>query len=65
MFILAPLLGVGSVLAGLLVSSWVNAPSGPAIVVVAGMLFIAAWGRMARRARHRLGNGGRTTRGSP
>ena len=53
MFVLAPLLGISSVLAGLLVSSWVDAPSGPAIVVVAGILFLAAWGRTAWRARSR------------
>jgi zinc transport system permease protein len=51
MFVLAPLIGIGSVLAGLIVSSWVDAPSGPAIVVIAGILFLAAWGRVARRAR--------------
>jgi len=55
MFVLAPLLGIGSVLAGLMVSSWVDAPSGPAIVVIAGILFLAAWGRTAWRARSRSG----------
>jgi zinc transport system permease protein len=55
MFVLAPLLGIGSVLGGLVVSSWVDAPSGPAIVLVAGMLFLAAWGRTAWRARGRAG----------
>jgi zinc transport system permease protein len=53
MFILAPLLGIGSVLGGLIVSSWVDAPSGPAIVLTAGVLFLAAWGRTAWRARSR------------
>jgi zinc transport system permease protein len=53
MFILAPLLGMGSVLGGLAVSSWVDAPSGPAIVLLAGMLFLAAWGRTAWQARNR------------
>jgi zinc transport system permease protein len=53
MFGLAPLLGIGSVLAGLIVSSWVDAPSGPAIVVIAGILFLATWGRVAWRARSR------------
>jgi zinc transport system permease protein len=53
MFVLAPLLGIGSVLGGLVVSSWVDAPSGPAIVLLAGMLFLAAWGRTAWRARSR------------
>jgi hypothetical protein len=58
MFVLAPVLGIGSVLAGLTVSAWVDAPSGPAIVVIAGILFLAAWGRAARRARRRSGRTG-------
>jgi zinc transport system permease protein len=58
MFVLAPVLGIGSVLAGLIVSAWVDAPSGPAIVVIAGILFLAAWGRAARRARRRSGRTG-------
>jgi ABC-type Mn2+/Zn2+ transport system permease subunit len=58
MFVLTPLLGIGSVLAGLLVSSWVDAPSGPAIVVIAGILFLAAWGRTAWRLRTRPGSAG-------
>jgi zinc transport system permease protein len=53
MFVLAPLLGIGSVLAGLMISAWVDAPSGPAIVVIAGSLFLAAWGRAAWRTRRR------------
>lgn len=53
MFVLAPLLGIGSVLAGLMVSYGLDAPSGPAIVVVAGIVFLAAWGRVAWRARGR------------
>jgi len=65
MFVLAPLLGIASVLAGLLVSSWVDAPSGPAIVVLAGILFLAAWGRTAWRARSRLVGAGRGSRGAP
>ncbi len=64
MFILAPLLGIGSVLAGLMVSSWVDAPSGPAIVVIAGILFLAAWGRTAWRARRRSGDSRRMSRGA-
>ncbi len=64
MFILAPLLGIGSVLAGLLVSSWVDAPSGPAIVVIAGMLFLVAWARTVWRARRPRGKGRPMTRGS-
>jgi len=65
MFVLAPLLGIASVLAGLLVSSWVDAPSGPAIVVLAGILFLAAWGRTAWLARSRPGRAGRGSRGAP
>jgi zinc transport system permease protein len=57
MFVLAPLLGIGSVLGGLIVSSWLDAPSGPAIVVIAGTLFLAAWGRVAWRSRTRWGRG--------
>lgn len=53
MFVLAPLLGVGSVLAGLVASYGLDAPSGPAIVVIAGIVFLAAWGRVAWRARSR------------
>lgn len=56
-FALAALLGIASVLAGLLGSHWLDAPSGPAIVVTAGMLFLAAWGYQAwqaRRHRRRL-----------
>lgn len=64
MFILAPLFGIGSVLAGLIVSSWIDAPSGPAIVVIAGMLFLAAWGRAEWRARHRPGDRRRMSRGA-
>jgi zinc transport system permease protein len=48
MFVLAPLLGVGSVLVGLFGSYWLDVPSGPAIVVVAGMLFLVAWAARAR-----------------
>jgi len=49
MFVLAPLFGVSSVLAGLVVSFELNAPSGPAIVAVAGMAFLAAWLRTVLR----------------
>lgn len=55
MFVLAPVLGIASVLAGLVVSAWVDAPSGPAIVVIAGALFLAAWGRTAWLARRPSG----------
>jgi zinc transport system permease protein len=47
MFVLAPLVGVASVLLGLFGSYWLNAPSGPAIVVVAGACFLAAWAARA------------------
>lgn len=60
MFVLAPLLGIASVLAGLMVSSGADTPSGPAIVVIAGALFLAVWGRMAWRSR----SARRATRGS-
>jgi zinc transport system permease protein len=58
MFAIALLLGIASVLAGLLASYWLDAPSGPAIVVTAGMLFLAAWGREASRARRHAGRTG-------
>jgi ABC-type Mn2+/Zn2+ transport system permease subunit len=58
LFVLAPLFGTGAALAGLVVSSTFDLPSGPAIVVVAGLGFLAAWLWRARvavagpRARH-------------
>jgi zinc transport system permease protein len=51
MFVLAPIVGIGSVLIGLVVSSWADAPSGPAIVVVAGIAFLTAWASTLWRAR--------------
>jgi hypothetical protein len=39
LFALAPVLGIGSGLAGLMLSSGVDAPSGPAIIVLAGSCF--------------------------
>jgi zinc transport system permease protein len=51
MFVLAPLFGIGSVLAGLMVSAWVDVPSGPAIVVMAGIVFLTAWAGLVRRGR--------------
>ena len=51
MFVLAPLLGIGCVLAGLTASYWLDAPSGPAIVVTAGIVFLAVWACEAWRAR--------------
>jgi ABC-type Mn2+/Zn2+ transport system permease subunit len=65
MFVLAPLLGVGSVLAGLIISSWIDAPSGPTIVGLAGALFLAAWGRTAWRARNRARRSGGATGAAP
>jgi zinc transport system permease protein len=58
MFLLAPLLGVGSVLTGLVASYWLDVPSGPAIVAIAGIGFLAAWGRAAGRARRGSGRTG-------
>jgi zinc transport system permease protein len=43
MFVLAPVIGIASVVAGLAASYWLDLPSGPAIVAVAGLIFIAAW----------------------
>jgi zinc transport system permease protein len=56
MFWLAPLVGTASVVVGLAAAYRLDLPSGPAIVVVAGLLFLAAWGvataRQARRGRN-------------
>jgi len=60
MFVLAPLFGIGSVLAGLAISAWVDVPSGPAIVVTAGIVFLAAWAGSVRRGRRPLPRGERT-----
>jgi zinc transport system permease protein len=43
LFVLAPVLGTASVLAGIAVSTALDLPSGPAIVVVAGLGFLGAW----------------------
>jgi zinc transport system permease protein len=59
MFVLAPLFGIGSVLAGLMVSAWVDVPSGPAIVVMAGIVFLTAWAGLVRRGRRRAERAGR------
>jgi ABC-type Mn2+/Zn2+ transport system permease subunit len=40
MFILTPLLGMASVISGLVVSFYLDLPSGPAIVVLAGLVFL-------------------------
>lgn len=54
MFVLAPVIGVGSVVLGLFGSYWLDVPSGPAIVVVAGLVFLAVWaGRAVRQRRAR------------
>lgn len=47
MLVLAPVLGVGSVLVGLVASYRLDLPSGPSIVAVAGMAFLVAWARTA------------------
>jgi ABC-type Mn2+/Zn2+ transport system permease subunit len=43
MFLLAPILGVGCVTAGLAASYALDLPSGPAIAVVSGLVFSAVW----------------------
>ena len=50
MFLYAPALGMGSVLVGLFVSYRLDLPSGPAIAVVGGLGFLAAWANAARRS---------------
>jgi ABC-type Mn2+/Zn2+ transport system permease subunit len=50
MFWLAPLVGIGSVLVGLALAYRLDWPSGPAIVVVAGLAFLTAWGARTWRA---------------
>jgi zinc transport system permease protein len=49
MFILAPLVGLASVLVGLVASYRLDLPSGPAIVAVAGVAFLIAWAVAAMR----------------
>ena len=51
MFLYAPALGMGSVLVGLFVSYRLDLPSGPAIAVVGGLGFLAAWANAARRGK--------------
>lgn len=51
LFVLAPLLGTAAVLLGLVLSSSLDLPSGPAIVVVSGAGFLAAWLWRAHAAR--------------
>jgi ABC-type Mn2+/Zn2+ transport system permease subunit len=43
MFLLAPIVGLGSVTAGLAASYALDLPSGPAIAVVSGLVFSAVW----------------------
>jgi zinc transport system permease protein len=50
LFVLAPLFGTAAALAGLVVSYAFDLPSGPAIVVVSGLGFLAAWLWRARAA---------------
>jgi ABC-type Mn2+/Zn2+ transport system permease subunit len=47
MFLLAPVIGLFSVLAGLVASYRLDLPSGPAIVIVAGLAFLIAWASAA------------------
>jgi zinc transport system permease protein len=42
MFVLTPLLGMMSVISGLVVSFYLDLPSGPAIVLLAGLVFLGA-----------------------
>ena len=49
MFVFAPAIGVASVLVGLFASYQLDVPSGPAIAVIAGLAFLAAWANAARR----------------
>jgi ABC-type Mn2+/Zn2+ transport system permease subunit len=45
MFVLAPLLGTASVIGGIVGSYYLDLPSGPAIVVLSGLIFLgtAVW----------------------
>jgi zinc transport system permease protein len=51
MFLLAPILGVGCVTAGLAASYALDLPSGPAIAVVSGLVFLAVWAGVSWRRR--------------
>jgi zinc transport system permease protein len=55
LFVLAPVLGTLAVLIGLVLSFALDLPSGPAIVVVSGLGFVAAWLWRARAAGARPG----------
>jgi zinc transport system permease protein len=54
MFWLAPLVGTLSVLVGLALAYRLDWPSGPAIVVVAGLVFLTAWGLSTWRESRRM-----------
>jgi len=49
MMLLSVLFGIGSSISGLLLSYWVNVPSGAGIVLAATLLFFAAWVFSPRR----------------
>lgn len=49
MFVLSPLIGVGCVIGGLVLSYVADLPSGPAIVVTAGAVFVLVWLTARRR----------------
>jgi manganese/iron transport system permease protein len=51
MFMLAPVIGLASILAGLALSYRFDLPSGPAIVVVAGVALLLAWAGTTTRRR--------------
>jgi ABC-type Mn2+/Zn2+ transport system permease subunit len=55
MFMLTPLLGTASVVGGIMASYYLDLPSGPAIVVLAGLGFlVAVAGVRLRRPRSRV-----------
>jgi ABC-type Mn2+/Zn2+ transport system permease subunit len=56
MFVLTPLVGASSVVGGIMTSYYLDWPAGPAIVVLAGVLFLgaAAW-RWSQRSVQRRG----------
>ncbi len=43
MFVLSPLIGVGCVIGGLVLSYVADLPSGPAVVLTTGAVFLLAW----------------------
>lgn len=52
MFILTPLLGTVCVVGGIIVSYYLDLPSGPAVVVLAGLLFLSVAVGKRRKTRH-------------